>query len=69
MNWLINLLRDKSYRKHDGVLIGWTVYKPHEPAPNLHTHLHPDLKDDSWIHAHLDELGAYLRKYYSDWEG
>ncbi len=73
MMWLLNKLekyyRRKSYRKNNGILIMWAVYRPDLPQPNVFFSLHPDLKHDDYLKPKFGEIAEHIRKYYSDWEG
>ncbi len=72
MKWLLNKLekyyRRKSYRKNNGVLIMWAVYRPDLPEPNVFYNLHPDIERDEYLEPRFKEIAEHIRKYYSDWE-
>jgi hypothetical protein len=73
MNWFLSLLekyyRRKSYRKNNGILIMWAVYRPELPTPNVFFKLHPDLKHDDYLKPKFGEIAEHIRKYYGDWGG
>ncbi len=73
MLWFLSKLekyyRWKAYRKHNGVLIMWAVYRPELPEPNIFFSLHPDLKHDDYLKPRFGEIAEHIRQHYGDWRG
>ena len=63
-NWILGMIHRRMYRKHDGILMSYVIYQPHNPKPNVVTHVHPLLKDDEKLKELYQQVADRIREFY-----
>jgi len=65
LDWLIKKFRAKDIKKHNGMVIFYTVYKPQNAAPNVISHcLDPEIQKDEELNELLKQVAEKVRSYY-----
>lgn len=64
---LLKWMARRHYRKYDGILISYIVYKPEKEGKNVFTHdLHPDIEQDEVLKDLLGAAADRIRMFYKE---